>query len=250
MCRLKSGIILKDQVFIPDYDSHTDMLKELGIEDNEINAKILFIRAELLPTNNDIFSNISTWKFKVDQDIRPNWFIYNYDKQRMIEAVKEWGKNHIFENVDELLELKGNDKYYLKNCKNVEAYDNCKIIARGNCTINAYNSCKIYAYDDCIVKAYDNCTVNAVNNCTVYAQNESTINVFNNCIVKAQNKCVVTAHGNCKVRAYDNCIITAQDKCTTYAFNNCTVKVYGNCKAYVYDKCIVNTHDKCKIYYK
>ena len=28
MCKLKSAIILKDRVFIPDYDSHTDMLKD------------------------------------------------------------------------------------------------------------------------------------------------------------------------------------------------------------------------------
>lgn len=28
MCRLKSGIILKDRIFVPEYDSHTDMLEE------------------------------------------------------------------------------------------------------------------------------------------------------------------------------------------------------------------------------
>ena len=31
MCKLKSAIILKDRIFIPEYDSHSDMLKELGI---------------------------------------------------------------------------------------------------------------------------------------------------------------------------------------------------------------------------
>lgn len=35
MCQMKSAIILKDRVFIPDYDSHSDMLKELGIEDTK-----------------------------------------------------------------------------------------------------------------------------------------------------------------------------------------------------------------------
>ena len=29
MCRMKSGIILKDRIFVPDYDSHTKMLDEL-----------------------------------------------------------------------------------------------------------------------------------------------------------------------------------------------------------------------------
>lgn len=48
MCRFKSGIILKDRVFIPDYDSHSDMLDELGIEDTKQNAEKLFIRAVIL----------------------------------------------------------------------------------------------------------------------------------------------------------------------------------------------------------
>ena len=87
MCQFKSGIILKDRVFIPDYDSHSDMLKELGIEDTRQNAERLFIRAELIPVDNDVFSDISTWKFKVDQDILPDWYVEEYDKQRMIEAV-------------------------------------------------------------------------------------------------------------------------------------------------------------------
>ena len=42
MCKMKSAIILKDRVFIPDYDSHTKMLEELGIEDTKQNAEKLF----------------------------------------------------------------------------------------------------------------------------------------------------------------------------------------------------------------
>lgn len=33
MCKLKSGIILKDKVFVPYYDRHTKMLEELKISD-------------------------------------------------------------------------------------------------------------------------------------------------------------------------------------------------------------------------
>ena len=49
MCRFKSGLILKDRVFVPNGDSHTDMLEELEIEDTERNASNLFVRAELYP---------------------------------------------------------------------------------------------------------------------------------------------------------------------------------------------------------
>ena len=95
MCRMKSAIILKDRVFIPDYDSHTDMLNELGIEDNRKNAETLFVRAELIPKNNDVFSPIYEWSFHVDQDIRPDWFVENYEKERMINAVADTVKKII-----------------------------------------------------------------------------------------------------------------------------------------------------------
>ena len=31
MCKLKSAIVLKNKIFMPDYDSHSDMLKDLTI---------------------------------------------------------------------------------------------------------------------------------------------------------------------------------------------------------------------------
>ena len=58
MCQFKSGIILKDWVFVPDYDSHSDMLECLKIKDTKQNAERLFVRAELIPENGDPFSPI------------------------------------------------------------------------------------------------------------------------------------------------------------------------------------------------
>ena len=95
MCKLKSAIILKDSVFIPDYDSHSKMLEELQIEDTRSNAERLFVRAELYPENGDVFSPIDQWKFNVDQDIVPDWYVAGYDEERMRAAVKDWAKAHI-----------------------------------------------------------------------------------------------------------------------------------------------------------
>ena len=102
MCKMKSAIILKDRVFIPDYDSHTKMLEELGIEDTKRNAEKLFVRAELSPIDGDIFSNIDNWIFKVDQDIVPDWFVKEYEETRMRKAIKEWAKEHIHINENNL----------------------------------------------------------------------------------------------------------------------------------------------------
>ena len=95
MCQFKSGIILKDRVFIPDYDSHTDMLEKLKIKDTEENAKRLFVRAELIPPNDDVFAPVSSWKYHIDQDILPEWYVAEVDERRMREAVTEWAKEHI-----------------------------------------------------------------------------------------------------------------------------------------------------------
>ena len=225
MCRLKSGIILKNQIFIPDYDSHTDMLKELNIKDNKIN--INFVRAELSPIDDNIFSDVSTWRFSVSQDILPDWFIYEYDKQRMISAVKAWAKSRVFENVDNL-ELKGNGTYYLKNCKNVRAYNSCEVIAYRNCTVNAYDSCAVKTYDsctinafnDCVVMAHINCKAYVYDNCAVYAYDNCVANVFNNCTVMALDKCVVAAHDDCTVNAQDKSIVTIYDDCKVCAYHN------------------------------
>ena len=127
MCNFKSGIILKDRVYIPSHDSHQKMLEELGIEDTRENAERVFVRAELVPANGDKFSEPEAWSFKVDQDIIPEWFVAEVDKQQMIEGVKEWMKVHVFTGVKNVkLEVKGNSKevYYFKDCKGIEIKTN------------------------------------------------------------------------------------------------------------------------------
>ena len=118
MCRMKSAIILKDRIFIPDYDSHSEMLEELGIEDSITNAKRLFIRAELIPQNGDVFSPVDTWNFNVDQDILPDWFVKEVDKERMVKAVSEWAKDRIHIGVDGL-KIDNGRNHYIKDCKGV-----------------------------------------------------------------------------------------------------------------------------------
>ena len=117
MCKLKSGIILKDRVFVPDYDSHTKMLTELKIKDTRANAEKLFVRAELYPVSGDMFSTIDTWVFNVDKDYRPDWFVEDYERQRMIEAVKMWAQEHIHIGKSDFELSSGT--HYLKNCKDV-----------------------------------------------------------------------------------------------------------------------------------
>ena len=125
MCRFKSGIILKDRVFIPEYDSHTEMLEELKIADTEENAKRLFVRAELVPPNDDVFAPVSEWEYHVDQDILPEWYVAEVDEKRMRDAVTEWAKEHI--HIGEEIDTINSGTHWIKNCKIGDIYGSAKI---------------------------------------------------------------------------------------------------------------------------
>ena len=119
MCKLKSAIILKDRIFMPDYDSHSKMLDELGITDDYFNASKVFVRAELVPENGNVFSDIDGWKLCVDQDITPDWFDEKDCTERMRKAVKEWANTHIFIGQNDL-KISYGENIFIKDCKNVD----------------------------------------------------------------------------------------------------------------------------------
>ena len=162
MCQLKSGIILKNRVFVPEYDSHTEMLEELGIKDDYLNASKTFVRVELSPANGDVFSDIDTWKLNVDQDITPEWYDEDTYKPQVVEAVKAWAKDHIHIDVDDLKISTGRN-HYIKNCKAVNICDNATVkYIYGNATVE-------YIYGNATVENIcDNATVeNICDNATV-----------------------------------------------------------------------------------
>ena len=126
MCKLKSAIILRNKIFMPDYDSHSKMLDELGIADNYFNASNVFVRAELVPKNEDVFSDIDGWEFHVDQDITPEWFDEKDCAERMRKAVKEWAKTHIFVGHNDL-KISHGENIFIKDCKNVDIYGHATV---------------------------------------------------------------------------------------------------------------------------
>ena len=226
MCKFKSAIILKDRVFVPDYDSHTEMLEELGIADTRANAERLFVRAELIPKNYDVFSDVSEWRFNVDQDITPDWFVAEYEKERMIEAVKAWAKNRIFIGCDDLV-LRDGKSFYIKNCKNVSC-ENSTVTAWGNSTVTAWGNSTVTAWENSTVTAWGNSTVTARENSTVTAWENSTVTACENSTVTAWGNSTVTAWGNSTVTARENSTVTACENSTVTAWGNSTVTAREN----------------------
>ena len=162
MCKLKSAIILKDKIFMPDYDSHSKMLEELKITDDYINASKVFVRAELSPENEDIFSDIDGWKFSVDQDITPEWFDEKYCAERMRNTVKEWANTHIFIGQNGL-KISHGENIFIKDCNNVKICGDATVEnICGDATVkNICGDATVkYIYDKATVKnIYGNTTV-------------------------------------------------------------------------------------------
>ncbi len=192
MCQFKSMILLEKEVFIPDYDHHQQMLEELKIKDTRANAEKLFVRVELSPTNGDVFSDPETWEYRADQDILPDWYVEEYDKQRAVEAVKKWAAAHIFVGKDNLT-LSGGGTYYIKDCKNV-AVENSTVEAWGNATVEAL--------DNATVKAWGNATV--TNSLWCHWNKKDTVILCDNATFKDNETKTIYQAGDWKLVLVEN----------------------------------------------
>ena len=132
MCRFKSGIILKNKVVVAPgaNDSHSDLLESLGIKDDYFGATNVFVRAELVPVNDewwiDPAEEPDKWRFIVDQDMRPEWFDESEHEKIFREAVCDWWKEHVL--VDQKLEELSSGYYCLKRCEVKKLLNDVKVL--------------------------------------------------------------------------------------------------------------------------
>ena len=136
MCRFKSGVILKNKVVVApgENDSHSDLLESLGIEDNYIGATKTFVRAELVPVDDEWWASPeeapNKWKFVVDQDITPDWFDAEEHEKAFREAVCEWWKAHVL--VDKKIDELNSGFYRLKRCEVKRLYNDVRVLLYGS----------------------------------------------------------------------------------------------------------------------
>lgn len=130
MCNFKSGVILRTRCVIAegDNDSHSDLLSQLGIEDTTENAIRKFVRAELIPPDNEWWTDPESWKFHVDQDIVPEWF--ENDKVRYEQefraAVTDWWHKHCL--IDQKIDELKCGYYRLLRCEVKRLLNNVKVL--------------------------------------------------------------------------------------------------------------------------
>ena len=145
MCRFKSGIIFKTRCVVApvENDSHSYLLRELNVDDTYINASRMFVRAELVPENDEWWTDPDGWKFVVDQDVTPDWFDLDPGKyeEEFRQAVKAWWDEHVI--VDEKIDELSSGFYRLKRCE----------------VKKLLNDVKVYLDSSTVGKTYDSSTV-------------------------------------------------------------------------------------------
>lgn len=257
MCRLKSCLVLKNRVFCPPYDSHDQMLEELNIGDDEINAMKVFVRAELvppMPQENEtlyggeffarLFSPLSEWKLVVDQDLLPDWWEPAIYRLAIEQAVQEWRDKYVlFEQKEKSICGNGlQERYYfykchdltltnvfavLSNCRNIDC-DGGNLTTAFNSTLtsgassdieyNIYGNSFINSHNESPVWAFGKAIVNSyVGN--IYLRDESTCIAYGDTSVFAHSDSKVFASGSSLVRAYGRTALSLAEDSTAIVFS-------------------------------
>lgn len=239
MCQLKSCLVLKDRVFCPDYDSHQQMLKELGIEDNYLHASKTFVRVELTPPNDNtrsLIEPLNKWRLRVDQDITPEWWNEKVDRQRVEEAVEAWRREYAFTGGEHV--VRAGAIYAFGNAI-VSAYGNATVTVNDNAKVRAHNCAKIYAFGKATVEAFDSTTVKAYGSAAVEACGSAKVEAWGNATVKAHNIVKVIACDNTKVEAYNNVKAEAYDNAKVLAYDSTKIEARSRAAVEAYDNAIV-----------
>ena len=96
MCQPASFIVTKDNVFWKHgSNSHEQIMKENNLTDSKDQRPPDFVRVEITPPNNDFVLLFEKWVYKVDQDMLPDWYVKDFDEERIRKELPKWYDSHI-----------------------------------------------------------------------------------------------------------------------------------------------------------
>jgi len=95
MCQSASFIILKNGDCLHHIsDSHRVILKVNNIPDKSTTPN--FVACEIIPPNHNYTLPFDQWVFSIDDNYPvPDWYNESWCKQRCLETLPEWAKEHI-----------------------------------------------------------------------------------------------------------------------------------------------------------
>ena len=178
MCKVKSGLVLRDRVYVPDHDSHDLMLKELGIEDDYLGASEKFVRFELSPKDGNLLDDVENWVLKIDQDIVPDWFDVEEKRIVIVNAVRVWAEVHIITSGEHGIEdgiyylfgkakatLRYNAQATLRENAKATLWDNAKATLSDNAKATLWDNAQATLWDNAQATLWDNAKVS---NCEIH----------------------------------------------------------------------------------
>ena len=258
MCSLKSGILLRDRAYVPDHDSHYQMLKELGIQDDYLGASEKFVRFELSPRDDNLLTDVSTWTMKVDQDIIPAWFDADREKYDgiIVDAVREWAEKHI---IKEGKHEKSEGIYYLINDAEITLFGNAHATLMDNAQATLMDNAKAKLRDNAQATLRDNAKAKLMDNAkatlrdnaqaTLFGNAQATL--FGNAQAKLMDNAQATLFGNAQATLMGNAQAKLWDSAKATLMDNAQATLMGyasidNCK--IFENAIVISHKDSKVY--
>lgn len=226
MCQFKSALILKDRVFVPDYDSHEDMIRELNLLDDTNTPN--FVRVELSPvsfSHKDILA-LSEWEYIVDQDYLPDWYVPSYDEQRARAAISEWFDAHCWKADQEDfpdIDMQKESTYFIFGKHRLQlTYNVTETTYQTSHNKNGSISCYIGSTPAPVIYLYDN----------------STINV-DGYMTGSEIKYIIL---------YDTAAAFIRDATYCFGYDNSSIYAYGKTYAWYFDKSNGSANDRSFIY--
>ena len=221
MCNPASFVVVKDGRSLRALwhkevsDSHEDIIEIFGLKERNIRGEYTFVRVEIAPPRYNYKLPPSKWKYKLDQDLKPDW----YNGAKVEAAVRKelpgWIKEKIVK--------EGKVRAEIKYAHVAVVYGTVQTVYGNGIVENVRENGKVQAVRDNgkVLNVYGNGTVQAVRD------NGKVLNVYDNGKVGNvyDNGKVQTVRENGKVEnVYDN------GKVLNVYDNGKVGNVYGNGK--------------------
>ena len=96
MCEPASFVVTKKQVFWSENgDSHELIIEENNLNEMDVRNNPTFVRVEIVPPEKDYRLPFKEWGYKLDQDIKPEWYDAKKVEKMCRAKLQDWRKSNV-----------------------------------------------------------------------------------------------------------------------------------------------------------
>ncbi|MFA5376471.1 MAG: hypothetical protein WC455_12065, partial [Dehalococcoidia bacterium] len=90
MCQPASGVLTKDHAFwSKKTESHSEIIQEFNLHADGVGGPNV-LQFEITPPNGDFTKPLEEWRYRVDQDVTPEWYDPAKDETRARSILQDW----------------------------------------------------------------------------------------------------------------------------------------------------------------